>query len=100
MPLSEREQRVLQRLERELFIQDPRLARQLESGIPVRGPIQPRLRDVLAAAGALVLILLAIPLHAFLLAVAGLLLLFSAVRADRAHRARVARISVDRGRPS
>ncbi|MDQ0104677.1 hypothetical protein J2T10_004353 [Paenarthrobacter nicotinovorans] len=47
MPLSERERRVLQQLERELFIQDPHLARQLESGVPVRGPIHPRLRDVM-----------------------------------------------------
>ncbi|MFJ4264534.1 DUF3040 domain-containing protein [Paenarthrobacter nicotinovorans] len=71
MPLSERERRVLQQLERELFIQDPDLARQLETGVPVHGPVQPRVRDVMAAASGVLLVLLAIPLHVVPLALVG-----------------------------
>lgn len=86
MPLSERERKVLQQLERELFIQDPDLARQLESGVPVHGPVQPRIRDVLAIAVGVILILLAIPLHVFPLALAGILLIGHALLAHRNYK--------------
>ncbi|MET3370504.1 UNVERIFIED_CONTAM: hypothetical protein ABIE34_003779 [Jeotgalibacillus campisalis] len=86
MPLSERERKVLQQLERELFIQDPHLARQLESGVPVRGPVQPRIRDVTAAAAGVLLILLSIPLHVFPLALAGILLIAHACLAHRNYK--------------
>ncbi|WP_422758132.1 DUF3040 domain-containing protein [Paenarthrobacter sp. C1] len=86
MPLSERERRVLQQLERELFIQDPHLARQLESGVPVRGTIHPRLRDVMAAALGVLLVLMAIPLHVPLLGVAGTLLGVHAVLSHRNYK--------------
>ena len=86
MPLSERERKVLQQLERELFIQDPDLARQLESGVPVGGPVQPRIRDVAAAAVGVLLILLSIPLHVFPLALAGILLVAHALLAHRTYK--------------
>jgi len=86
MPLSERERKVLQQLERELFIQDPDLARQLESGVPVRGPVQPRIRDVMAAAVGVLLILLSIPLHVFPLALGGILLVAHAILAHRTYK--------------
>ena len=86
MPLSERERKVLQQLERELFIQDPDLARQLESGVPVGGPVQPRIRDVMAAAVGVLLILLSIPLHVFPLALAGILLVAQALLAHRTYK--------------
>lgn len=86
MPLSERERKVLQQLERELFIQDPDLARQLESGVPVRGSVQPRIRDVLAVAVGVLLILLAIPLHVFPFALAGMLLAGHGVLSHRAYK--------------
>ncbi|MFK0042331.1 DUF3040 domain-containing protein [Paenarthrobacter sp. NPDC090517] len=86
MPLSERERKVLQQLERELFIQDPDLARQLESGVPVRGPVQPRIRDVMAAAVGVLLILLSIPLHVFPLALGGILLVAHAFLAHRTYK--------------
>jgi|GEM_PF-2257834 len=86
MPLSERERKALQQLERELFIQDPDLARQLESGVPLRGAVQPRIRDVLAIAVGVLLILLAIPLQVFLFALAGLLLTGHGILAHRAYK--------------
>ncbi|MEV7660708.1 DUF3040 domain-containing protein [Paenarthrobacter sp. NPDC089316] len=86
MPLSERERRVLEQLERELFIQDPDLARQLDSGVPARGPVHPRIRDVVAAALGVLLILLAIPLQGFLLTVAGILLVVHALLAHRNYK--------------
>ncbi|MBT2587634.1 DUF3040 domain-containing protein [Arthrobacter sp. ISL-95] len=86
MPLSERERKVLQQLERELFIQDPDLARQLESGVPVRGPVQPRMRDVLAVAVGVLLILLAVPLQAFPITLAGILLAGHGMLAHRAYK--------------
>ncbi|UKA50791.1 DUF3040 domain-containing protein [Arthrobacter sp. FW305-123] len=86
MPLSERERKVLQQLERELFIQDPELARQLESGVPVSGPVQPRIRDVLAIAVGVLLLLLAIPLQGFLIALVGMFLAGHGVFAHRAYR--------------
>ncbi|MDI2036939.1 DUF3040 domain-containing protein [Paenarthrobacter nitroguajacolicus] len=86
MPLSERERRVLEQLERELFIQDPDLARQLESGVPVRTPVHPRIRDVIAAAAGVLLVLLAIPLHVIPFALAGILLVVHAVFSHRNYK--------------
>ncbi|MEO3940046.1 DUF3040 domain-containing protein [Paenarthrobacter nicotinovorans] len=86
MPLSERERKVLQQLERELFIQDPDLARQLESGVPMPGPAQPRLGDVVGAALGVLLMLLAIPLHVFPLALAGALFVVHALVAHRNYK--------------
>jgi hypothetical protein len=86
MPLSERERKALEQLERELFIQDPELARQLESGVPVRGPVQPRIRDVMAAAVGVMVILLAIPFNILPLALAGVLLTVHALLAHRSYK--------------
>ena len=63
MPLSDQERKVLQELERELFIQDPALAKQLESGVPSEPTPAPKAMNVIAVALGLALILLAIPIH-------------------------------------
>nr|WP_224166528.1 DUF3040 domain-containing protein [Arthrobacter sp. StoSoilA2] len=88
MHLNERERRVLQQLERELFIQDPDLARQLESGIPARRPYEPRARHVLAVAVGVLLMLLAIPINPSPLGSCGFLLVAWGLVAHFVQRAR------------
>ncbi len=88
MHLNERERRVLQQLERELFIQDPDLARQLETGIPARRPYAPQPRHVLAVAVGVLLMLLAIPINPSPLGYCGFLLMAWGFVAHRVQKAR------------
>ena len=79
MPLSDQERRVLQELERELFIQDPALAKQLETGIPSEPAPAPKALNVIAAALGLALILLGIPIHPSPLGLLGFTLMVTAI---------------------
>ena len=90
MHLNERERRVLQQLERELFIQDPDLARQLETGIPARRPYAPQPRHVLAVAVGVLLMLLAIPISPSPLGYCGFVLMAWGLVAHRVQKARSA----------
>ncbi|MEV7607329.1 DUF3040 domain-containing protein [Paenarthrobacter sp. NPDC089322] len=58
MPLSEHERRILQNVERELFIEDPSLARRLESGKPDDGRVARRTLGLVALAGGVLFFLL------------------------------------------
>lgn len=88
MHLNERERRVLQQLERDLFIQDPDLARQLETGIPARRPYEPQARHVLAVTVGVLLMLLAIPINPSPLGYCGFLLMAWGLVAHRVQKAR------------
>ncbi|HKU30641.1 MAG TPA: DUF3040 domain-containing protein [Arthrobacter sp.] len=58
MSLSEHEQRVLASLERELSIEDPSLARQLESGKAKRGLGMPWSLNVIAVVSGVLLVIM------------------------------------------
>ncbi|MGP0223975.1 MULTISPECIES: DUF3040 domain-containing protein [unclassified Paenarthrobacter] len=58
MPLSEHERRVLQNVERELFIEDPALARRLESGRAEDGHVPRRTLGLVALAAGVLFFLL------------------------------------------
>ncbi|MGO4250402.1 DUF3040 domain-containing protein [Paenarthrobacter sp. RAF54_2] len=88
MHLNERERRVLQQLERELFIQDPDLARQLETGIPARRPYEPQARHVFGVALGVLLMLLAIPISPSPLGYCGFLLMAWGLVAHHIHKSR------------
>lgn len=88
MHLNERERRALQQLERELFIQDPDLARQLETGIPGRRPYEPQARHVLAVAVGVLMMLLAIPINPSPLGYWGFLMVAWGLVAHHIHKSR------------
>lgn len=79
MPLSDQERRVLQELERQLFIQDPALAKQLETGIASEPAPAPKVINVVAAALGLAFILLGIPIHPSPLGLLGFVLLMTGI---------------------
>lgn len=81
MPLSDQERRVLQELERELFIQDPMLARQLETGVPSRRPKAPKVLNIIAITLGFTMLLLAIPIHPSPLGFIGFVLLATGITA-------------------
>ncbi|MFK0004275.1 DUF3040 domain-containing protein [Paenarthrobacter sp. NPDC090522] len=86
MPLSDQERRVLEQLERQLFIEDPALARRLESGKIPHHATAPKALNVVAVILGVALILLAIPIYPSPLGFLGFVLLASGVTAHYVQR--------------
>ncbi|MFF1830062.1 DUF3040 domain-containing protein [Paenarthrobacter sp. NPDC058040] len=86
MPLSDQERRVLEQLERELFIDDPALARRLESGRLPHHVTSPKALNVLAVILGVALMLLSIPIYPSPWGFLGFVLLGSGITAHYVQR--------------
>ncbi|HKU36289.1 MAG TPA: DUF3040 domain-containing protein [Paenarthrobacter sp.] len=88
MPLSDQERRVLEQLERELFIDDPALARRLESGKLPHHVTAPKVLNVIAVVLGIALMLLGIPIYPSPLGFLGFVLVGSGITAHYVQRRR------------
>ncbi|MDY6055572.1 DUF3040 domain-containing protein [Micrococcus sp.] len=79
MPLSEREQKMLDDLERQLHAEDPRLATQMRSQTPGRVPVGRIVLGVALALAGLAVVLVGVSTHLLIVGVLGVLVLGAGV---------------------